>query len=1016
MKSKNGFRLLLLLLMAIIGIGAVQAQNITVKGIVTDAADNSPLPGVNVIVKGTATGTITNFDGQYEIKANAGDILLFSFIGYSSYEAPAAATLNVALNADVTNLEDVVVIGYGVARKNDLTGSVTAIKPDELNKGMVTNAQDMMQGKIAGVSVTSASGAPGAGATIRVRGGSSLNASNDPLIVIDGLAMDNNGVKGLSNPLSMVNPADIETFTVLKDASATAIYGSRGSNGVIIITTKKGKAGQNLQVSYNGSVGFSVKKKLRETMSGDEFAQYITDLYGADSEAVANLGYAKEGETPVIYNTDWQEEIYRTALSTDHNVTLAGSAASMPYRISLGYTGQQGILDTSDFRRGTASINVSPKFLEEHLSVNASAKLMYAKTIYANTDAIGASLRMDPTKPVYAAADDARYNHFGGYFQWALWGKGAFSDPEWLDSNNTLAPGNPRALLDLKDDSAISKSFIGNAEIDYKFHGFEDLRAHINLGGDWSTGKQTTVISPNSTSDYYYGWDGWDKIDKNNLSLSAYLQYSHDFDSANQHFDIMGGYEWQKFHREGKSLGSGFYQPTHSQYPDEKYNEKPNSWATENFIVSFFGRANYSLLDRYLLTATVRYDGSSRFQDHWALFPSVALGWRIKEEAFLKDIDVVSDMKVRLGYGQTGQQEGIGDYNYFASFHASPNADYYYSVVPSKEGIGSMYRPNAYNPELSWETTTTYNVGLDFGFLDQRINGSIDLYKRETTDLINTVSVPVGTNFKNKVTSNIGSLVNKGVEIALNGKVISTNDITWELGVNYTYNDNEVTELIGDESYFVETGGISAGTGSTCQAHIKGHPINSFLVYQQAYDENGKMLEGVVVDRNGDNMINEADKYIYKQAAAPITLGFSSRLQVKNFDFSFSLRSSIGNYVYNDVSCDRANVSSSTMWLNGYLTNTIKEAVENGCQTNSMQRILSDYYVQNASFLKCDNITLGYSFNKLFGKLNGRVYVAGTNVFTITKYDGIDPEVNGGIDNSIYPRPFTGLLGLSLNF
>lgn len=1009
--------MLLVLFMALISMTVASAQNITVKGIVQDAADKSPLPGVNVLIKGTTTGTVTNFDGEYEIKCNQGDIIVFSFIGYTTQEAQASNTLNIDLVSDTQNLEDVVVIGYGVQKKNDLTGSVTAIKPDEMNKGLVTNAQDMMQGKIAGVNVTTASGAPGSGATIRVRGGSSLNASNDPLIVIDGLAMDNQGIKGLSNPLSMVNPADIETFTVLKDASATAIYGSRGSNGVIIITTKKGKAGQSLQISYNGNVGFSMKKKLREVMSGDEYAKYITDLYGVDSEAVANLGYAKEGETPVIYNTDWQEEIYRTALSTDHNLTLAGGTKNMPYRVSLGYTGQEGILDTSDFRRGTISVNVSPKFLEDHLSVNASAKLMYAKTIYANTDAIGASLRMDPTKPVRVAADDARFNNFNGYFQWANWGKGTFNDDSWLDTNNSLAPGNPRALIDLKDDSAISKAFIGSLELDYKFHGFEDLRAHVSLGGDWSTGKQTTIISPYSTSNYYYGWNGWDQTDKKNLSLSAYLQYSHDFDTAGQHFDIMGGYEWQQFHREGESLGSGFYQATHKTNAGEKYNEKPYSWATENFIVSFFGRANYSLLDRYLLTATVRYDGSSRFKDHWALFPSVAFGWRIKEEAFLKDVDMMSDLKLRLGYGQTGQQEGIGDYNYFASFHSNPNSDYYYSVVDAgKDGVGAMYRPNAYNPDLTWETTTTYNVGLDFGFLNQRINGSIDYYLRKTTDLINTVSVPVGTNFKNKVTSNIGSLENTGIEIAVTGKVISTSDVVWELGANYTYNDNEITELIGDDDYYVETGGISAGTGSNCQAHMKGHSINSFLVYQQAYDKDGKMLEGVVVDRNGDNIINEADKYIYKQAAAPITFGFTSKLVFNNIDFSFSLRSSIGNYVYNDVSSDRANVSGSTMWLSGYLTNTIKEAVENGCQTNDMKRLLSDYYVQNASFLKCDNITLGYSFNKLFGKLDGRVYIAGSNVFTITKYDGIDPEVSDGIDRSVYPRPFTGLLGLSLNF
>ena len=516
----------------------------------------------------------------------------------------------------------------------------------------------MMQGKIAGVNVTSASGTPGAGAQIRIRGGSSLNASNDPLIVIDGLAMDNSGVQGLSNPLSMVNPNDIETFTVLKDASATAIYGSRGSNGVIIITTKKGKSGSKPTISYSGNISISTKKKTIEVMDGNEFRQFVTNMYGEGSAAVNTLGTA---------NTDWQSEIYRAAISTDDNITISGGLNNMPYRATIGYTSQEGILKTSKFERLTASLNLSPSFFEDHLKVNLNAKGMIAKTRYANTSAVNAAVWMDPTQDIYDSRDE--YKNFGGYFQWTSNGA-ALNDPNWPLTYNTLATKNPVALLDQQDDNATSKTFIGNAEFDYKVHGFEDLRLHMNLGADYSTGKQTTIISPYSSTNHYYGWDGWTETDKYNLLFTSYAQYMKDINEAN-HFDIMGGYEWQHFHREGMSNGWGYYQDTHNEKAGQKteHNTNNNPWATESYLVSFFGRANYSLLDRYMLTATVRYDGSSRFKDHWALFPSFAFGWRIKEEAFLKDVDALSDLKLRLGYGQTGQQEGIGDYNYFASYN-----------------------------------------------------------------------------------------------------------------------------------------------------------------------------------------------------------------------------------------------------------------------------------------------------------------------------------------------------------
>ena len=999
MRKHFMFKVLLTLVVGLfLSVGAF-AQQIAVKGIVKDTA-GEPVIGANVSVKGTTNGTITDFDGNFQLSANKGDIIVISFIGFTAQELPATAELmNVVLKDDSELLSEVVVIGYGVAKKNDLTGSVTAMKPDEMNKGLVTNAQDMMQGKIAGVNVTSASGTPGAGAQIRIRGGSSLNASNDPLIVIDGLAMDNSGVQGLSNPLSMVNPNDIETFTVLKDASATAIYGSRGSNGVIIITTKKGKSGSKPTVNYSGNVSVSTKKKTIEVMDGNEFRQFVTNMYGEGSAAVNTLGTA---------NTDWQSEIYRAAVSTDHNVTISGGLQNMPYRATVGYTNQQGILKTSKFERLTASLNLSPSFFEDHLKVNLNAKGMIAKTRYANTSAVNAAVWMDPTQDIYDSRDE--YKNFGGYFQWTSNGA-ALNDPNWPLTYNTLATKNPVALLDQQDDNATSKTFIGNAEFDYKVHGFEDLRLHMNLGADYSTGKQTTIISPYSSTNHYYGYDGWTETDKYNLLFTAYAQYMKDFNEAH-HFDIMGGYEWQHFHREGMSNGWGYYQSTHNEKPGQKteHNANNNPWATENYLVSFFGRANYSLLDRYMLTATVRYDGSSRFKDHWALFPSFAFGWRIKEEAFLKDVDALSDLKLRLGYGQTGQQEGIGDYNYFASYNVNTAVDSFYPLI----GNGQLNRPNAYNNNLTWETTTTYNAGLDFGFWNGRLTGNIDWYYRETTDLLNTVSVAAGSNFRNQVMSNIGSLKNTGIEASLNWKAISNNDWLWDLGVNFTYNQNEITELV-DGDYQL-TGGISSGTGNMCQAHAVGHPAGSFYVYQQVYDNNGMPIEGAVVDRNGDGTITTADKYLYKSPSAPWTAGFTSKLMYKNWDFSFSLRASFDNYVFNDLEAGSSNISSSQVLAqSGYLSNRPLNVLGKAWQTYDW--VLSDYFVQNASFLKCDNITLGYTFDQLFGaKIGGRVYATASNVFTITNYKGIDPEVAGGIDNSLYPRPFTALVGLSLNF
>ena len=1015
---KIPFRMFVLLLGLFLSVGAF--AQIDVKGHVKDAL-GEPIIGATVRVANTQTATVTDFDGNFTLKANQGADITVSYIGYQTATVKAAPTLVITLEDDAALLNEVVVIGYGVARKNDLTGSVTALKPDEKNHGLIVSAQDMIQGKIAGVNVTSDGGTPGGSSTIRIRGGSSLNASNDPLIVIDGLAMDRQGVKGAPNALSMVNPNDIESFTVLKDASATAIYGSRGSNGVIIITTKKGRQGQAPKVSYNGNVSYSVKRNKLDVLSADEYRSFIKSYYGENSDAAALLGNA---------NTDWQEEIFHSAVSSDHNITVQGGLKNMPYRISAGYTDQNGILKTSNFQRTTASVTLNPSFFDDHLKFNINGKFMYSHNRYANTGAISEAVRFDPTQPV--SSNDPLFKDFRGYWQWGGDGSG-YNDYTISRAIIATGPGkNPVAMINERNDRANSYDYMGNVEVDYQIHGFEDLRLHANASGDWANGKQETDYAPWGSSNFYYGNSGYSKENKYNLTFSAYAQYYKDF-LKTQHFDIMVGYEWShnKYwgnehyaslypNTYGTSLVNGVVvdDPTLAALRGTAFSESSKEYEQESYLVSFFGRANYIAFDRYMVTATVRRDGSSRFYDHWATFPSVALGWKINEEAFLKNVSWMDELKLRLGWGKTGQQDGIGNYNYFASYNVNTGSvDGRYPIVGVNDN-GVLYLPDAYNKHLKWETTTTWNAGLDFAFFHNRLSGSVDYYYRKTTDLINKATVSAGSNFRNEVWSNIGSLENKGIEASLTVRPIQTEDVQWEVTANFTYNKNEITELTG-EGDIIPTGGISAGTGNQVQAHAVGHPANSFWVFQQVYDANGKPLEGVYVDRNADGIINDADRYFYKSPAAPYTAGLSSRIQVKNWDLGFGLRASFDNYVYWDRGAGFSNIATRYDGSFNYLQNAIPEAVKNGWTTYDY--VKTDYFVRNASFLKCDNITLGYSFEDLFkggnyNGLSGRIYLAATNVFTITKYDGLDPEVFGGIDNEVYPRPFTIQCGLNLNF
>lgn len=976
------------------------AQQITVKGHVKDAM-GEPVIGANVIAKGTTTGTITDFDGNFTLNVPQNSILSITFVGYKAAEIKAAPSVMVTLEDDSQVLDAVVVVGYGTVKKNDLTGSVTAIKPDKISKGVITSAQDMITGKIAGVNVIS-SGTPGGGATIRIRGGSSLNAKNDPLIVIDGLAMDNSGVQGLTNPLAMVNPNDIETFTVLKDASATAIYGSRASNGVIIIQTKKGTQ-DKIKVSYSGTFTAKDPYKRIETLDAQSFREVMQAQYpegtaqSADIQRILNV-YPNQ-------STDWQDAIYQTGLSTDQNIGIAGKAGFMPFRISLGYNTEKGTLKTSKYERYTGAVNLSPKFFDNHLSVDINVKGTINKNRFADSGAVGAAAFFDPTKPIYD--EENRYN---GYWNWGIV-QGAQAD---------LATQNPLSLLYDRNNHGTTKRSLGNIQLDYKIHGLEDLHANLNLGYDVAKTTGRNFVNSNSVQsslDKTFTGLGqgntWNNLRRNHL-LDFYMNYAKNIESIKSNFDIMAGYSWQHFYYANHDIT--YSNPTEDLGAKEGYTYDENERhyirddhrriPYENYLISFFGRLNYNFMDRYLLTATLRRDGSSRFSENnrWGLFPSAALAWTISNEPFMKATEnVLSKLKLRLGYGVTGQQE-IGDYQYITSYSFSTN--------PNTTYLGTtLLKPNGYSPDLKWEQTTTYNVAIDFGFLNNRINGSIEYYQKHTKDLLNTISAAAGTNFINLITANVGKMKNKGVEANVNAIAIQSKDFTWEVGYNITWNDSKITKLT--TTFNPDYQGIDAGTN---QKHQVGEMPGTFYLYQQVYDENGKPIQNAFVDRNNDGQITEADRYLtHKSPMAKVYMGFSSQFSYKKWDLGFNLRANFGNYVYNGVAS--GNSTSNNYGGKGFITNLYNGFQDTGFTLlNTSEQMASDYFLENASFLKMDNLTLGYSFQNLFAaKLSGRISASVQNVFTISKYSGLDPEC-GAIDSNIWPRPRTYTIGLNLNF
>lgn len=1009
----------------------LNAQTITVSGVVSDPS-GEPLIGASILAQGTTVGTSTNIDGEYTINVAPEATLVVSYVGYDTQNVPVdgRTSINVTMQENSVMLNEVVAIGYGTVKKSDATGSVAVIKPDEIEAGLATSVQDMLVGQTPGVVVTQAGG-PEGGGTIRIRGGSSLNASNDPLIVVDGVPLSNAGMGGLGNSLGMISPENIESMTILKDASATAIYGSRASNGVIIITTKKGKSGKPT-VNFAANLYVNTARKTWKVLDANQFRSLL-ESRGMDA-ALAATGDA---------NTDWQDEVLRTTVSSDYSLSVGGTAGWLPYHAEISYTNNNGIIKTSKMDRVTMGFNLSPKFFDNHLSVNANVKGYYIRNNFADTGALSSAISFDPTHPVRSNEPIVSGN---SGFQYLYNGYYEVHNNGTLNDNATL---NPMGLLEQRDNHANVYRSNGNLQLDYSLHFLPDLHLNLNLGYDVMKSNLVDNWAANSATAYknhehYGGAYNFDQYQfRSNTLLNFYLNYKKEVESIYSNFDVTAGYDWQRFYNDGHYTGAngnsgyrvspGLNTPTYlgkNEAGQQTYGVTVNEstipllgqnfqndgvsadgdyhWADRYQLLSFFGRLNYTFKDRYLLTVTVRGDATSRFakDKRWGVFPAVALGWKINQEAWMQGAaGWLSDLKLRLGWGKTGQQEIGETINYMALYAiASPSVSY-------PNGTNGWHLPvyaRGYNPDLTWETTTSYNAGLDFGFFNNRITGSIEYYKRKTTDLLAYVAVPAGSSTTNMLNRNIGSLKNYGVEFNIAAKPIVTNDFTWTLSYNVGWNHNEITELTTGASQ-LKTGGISGGNGNTVQIHAEGHPANSFYLFQQVYDESGAPLEGVYVDQNGDGQINDFDKIINKSPDPKVTMTFGSQFRYKKWDLGFNIRASIGNYVYN-------NVLSTKAVYNDLFTYGLNNVVENDYYFEQ-PRYMSDYYLRNASFVRCDNITLGYTWDNLLNdKLRLRLFGAVQNPFVITKYKGVDPEVFGGIDNSVYPRATTYSLGLVATF
>ena len=979
-------RSLLLVALFVIGCLQLMAQTRTIKGEVTDAQNGEALIGATVMVEGEKGGTVTDFDGNFSLQvSSSAKKIKVSYIGYIDKVLSISDNMKVKLESDSKALADVVVIGYGTARKSDLTGSVATVKSKDFNKGLVSSPEQLINGKVSGVQIMSNSGSASAGSTIRVRGGASLNASNDPLIVLDGVPLEQGGISGnSSNFLSMINPSDIESMTVLKDASSTAIYGSRASNGVIIITTKKGQQGA-VKANFNTTNSLQTRAQMVDMLSRDEFVNVINQ-FGTDNQK-SLLGTA---------NTDWNDEVYRTAFGTDNNLSVSGSIDKwLPFRVSVGYYNQSGLVRKDNVERWTGNVVLTPSFFQDHLKLTINAKGTLNNNSFNNGGAVWAAATFNPTIPVYSGNDK-----YGGY-------------NEALDADGypvNAGVRNPRGLVDLYDSKSKVSRFIGSMDVDYKVHFLPDLKLHATVGADYAKGDGTVYVPAYAAqsynkdeslggSDYKYG----PQKNENRL-LTLYANYAKYFEDIKSNVDLTAGYDYQYW----KSTTPLYY--TKSAAGTNLSTVKASDY--RHVMLSYYGRINYSFDGKYLLTATVRRDASSRFSKdtRWGTFPSVALGWTLTEEPWLKNQKVLSNLKLRASYGVTGQQEGIGNYNYLPV--------YTYSVAGTEAFINGQYintyRPEAYVSDLKWETTTSWNFGLDFGFLDGRIGGAIDFYTRKTKDLLASVPTAAGTNFSKTILTNVDNVDSKGIEVSLNATPIQTKDWEWNLSYNFTWQNMKVKNLSlikGGSQTNVKVGpSIDA---YQFQVLSEGYEPYMFYVYHQLYDsKTGKPIEGAYADLNNDDEINESDLYRYHSPAPKYIMGLSTSLRYKQLTLGMSFRANIDNYVYNGMGMSTG-AFETVSYNNSQLNNLNTSFLKTGFKT---RQYLSDYYVENASFLKLDNLSLSYNVGKINKWASLTVSAMVQNVFTITGYSGTDPEVPNGMDNSFYPRPRTYSVSLGLQF
>ena len=961
---------------------SVLAQS-TVTGSVVDKVTGQPLPGVNVNVQGSSNGVSTGFDGAYQLtNVKSGDKILFSYIGYknSIVSYTGQKSVNILLQEDANQLKEVVVqVGYGTVRKKDATGAVTVLGTKDFNKGANVTAENLLNGRVAGVTVNT-SGAPGSGSQIRIRGGSSLFASNDPLIVIDGLPIENTTGTGSTSFLSSLNPSTIESMTVLKDASATAIYGSRASNGVIIITTKKG--GKTLAVDYNFQYGSGELVKTVDVFDAAAFRAIIAEKRPAD---VSKLGTA---------NTDWQKAIYRKTDFIDNNVSLRGNLFNaIPSRLTIGNTYQEGLRLTNTFNRSTVGLALNPSFLKDHLKIKLNANYSNEKNRFAD-GVEGSAIRFDPTQPIYSAG-----SIYGGFFEY------------YNKSNGQLTsqtPRNPVAQLLQTFDKGLNNRFFGNFELDYKLHFFPALRAVVNAGYDLSNGERTRNASrfaatSGSNNDIPFGTNEFSKSERKNKLLDAYLVYNG---TANDLvFDATAGYSYQKWDSYNFATGN----INDPNLPTGLTGFPRTNVDYDRVNIGVFGRTNLSFKDKYLLTVSFRRDGSSRFDknNRWANFPAAAFAWKIKED-LMPNSTTVSDLKFRVGYGITGQQEIGNNNDYLQQYNlGSGSSQYYFGTVALPIAVSARQSSN-----LKWEETTTYNAGLDFGLYNNRVTGSLEVFYKDSKDLLADVATADGSNFSNRSWQNIGSFTTKGVEFSISTDVVKTDDLNWNLNFNAAAFERKITSLSSD---FIRVGDNLAGTGTQGQVHQVGFAPNSFLLYKQLYNASGKPVEGAYEDSNADGIINSSDKYIYKNPDPKAIFGFASTLNYKSLDFSFNLRASVGNRVFNAVDASRAQYNQLTT---GSTVGNIPTSVLDTDFVNTSNVVLSDLFVENASFLRMDNITLGYTFPKwLEGKASLRLFAGMQNVFVISDYSGLDPEVaNNGVDNTIYPRQRSILGGVNVKF